>query len=29
MSVQIEGALSNGLYRDIDAVQELWEHTFK
>ncbi len=26
---QVEGALHNGLYQDIDVVQELWEHAFK
>ncbi len=26
---QVEGALHNGLYQDMDVVQELWEHAFK
>lgn len=27
--MQVEGALHNGLYQDMDVVQELWEHAFK
>ena len=26
---QVEGALHDGLYQDMDVVQELWEHAFK
>ena len=26
---QVEAAVHNGLYRDMDIVQELWEHAFK
>ena len=29
MIAQVEGALHNGLYQDMDVVQELWEHAFK
>lgn len=27
--MEVEGALHNGLYQDMDIVQELWEHAFK
>ena len=27
--MQVEGALHQGLYQDMDIVQELWDHAFK
>lgn len=29
LGLQVQSALHNGLYKDMDVVQELWEHAFK
>lgn len=29
LGLQVQSALHNGLYQDMDVVQELWEHAFK